>query len=351
MAKKNRPVAEPAPPNEASKEPAPSLTVEVSSEPVGEALTERTIEVTAVLPAGEELDVSAIADAPKAPAIIVRKSQSPGTQSTVYVPVILKIFKDRYRPGASSIVFSLDDVRNAVDAVRAESKKPDAISSRNPADVIYRMRSRTKLPDEILSLGFHVLRPIGRGQYQFERAATTIIDPPETVPTQAIDHTPMPVRRLLPPTVAEMDEQAVLSVVAYCQLLDHFTGMRIYRLRSHVRKSVPGVGQAELDAIDVGIAASEDDIPVVFPIEAKATADALNRVQVFNMVMYARHYFPGLTVRPLAVKVTPDSRVHLMEFNVAPKAAALRVIKAASYIINTSEAQLAMIKSTNVPRQ
>ena len=67
-----------------------------------------------------------------------------------------------------------------------------------------------------------------------------------------------------------MDEQALLSVVAYCQLLDHFTGMKIYRLRSHVRKSVPGIGQAELDAIDVGIASGDDELPVIFPIEAKA---------------------------------------------------------------------------------
>lgn len=280
-----------------------------------------------------------------------RKSQSPGNKSTVYVPVILKIFRDRYRPGASSIVFSLDDVRNAVDAVRAASLTPDLISSRNPADVIYRMRSRTKLPDEILDRGFHILRPIGRGQYQFERATSTIIEPPETVPTAAIDSTPMPVRRLLPPTLAEMDEQAALSVVSYCQLLDHFTGMKVYRLRSHVRKSVPGVGQAELDAIDVGIASSEDDIPVVFPIEAKSTQDALNRVQVFNMIMYANHYFPGLRVRPLAIKVTWDSHVHIMEFNVASKAADLRIVKAGSYTISTSEAQLAMIKATNVPKQ
>lgn len=277
--------------------------------------------------------------------------QSPGNKSTVYVPVILKIFRDRYRPGASSVVFSLDDVRNAVDAVRAASNDPDSISSRNPADVIYRMRSRTKLPDEILSKGFHVLRTIGRGQYQFERATTTLIDPPETAPVQAIDSTPMPVRRLLPPTVAEMDEQAVLAVVSYCQLLDHFTGMKIYRLRSHVRKSVPGVGQAELDAIDVGIASAEDEIPVVFPIEAKAAADALNRVQVFNMLLYARHYFPGLKVRPLAIKVSYDNLVHIMEFNVPAKAADLRVVHATSYAIRTSDAQLAMIKATNVPKQ
>jgi hypothetical protein len=212
-----------------------------------------------------------------------RGLQSPGKLSKIYVPVIAKIFRERYRTGASSVIFSLDDVRNACDAL--------GVSSRNPADVIYRMRSRTILPAEILSLGFHVLRPIGRGKYAFEKATSTIFEPPFTKPIITVDITPMPVRRLLPESLAEMDEQAILTIASYCRVLDHLTGMTIYRLRSHVRKSVPSVGQVELDAIDVGIARSDDDVPVVFPIEAKALADALNRVQIFNMVQYAERYF------------------------------------------------------------
>jgi hypothetical protein len=213
------------------------------------------------------------------------------------------------------------------------------------------MRSRTKLPTQILEAGFHVLRPIGRGQYSFEKATSTIFEPEVTEAVTVIDTTPLPVRRLLPETLAEMDEQAILTVASYCCVLDHLTGMKIYRLRSHVRKSVPGIGQAELDAIDVGIANSDDDIPVVFPIEAKALADALNRVQIFNMVQYARHYFPGMTVRPLAIKVDEASVLHVMEFNGPAKASELKILKSASYLIETSEAQLAAIRATKVPRQ
>ena len=277
--------------------------------------------------------------------------QSHGRNSVVYVPVILKLFQDRWRPGASTVAFSLDDVRIAVEAVRSASPNPDRISSRNPADVVYRMRSRTVLPKKILDKGFHVLRAVGRGRYQFEKAASGIIDTPVNELTTAIDQTPMPVRRLLPETMAEMDEQALLSVVGYCNLLDHFSGMKIYRLRSHVRKSVPGVGQAELDAIDVGIASGEDEVPVIFPIEAKAVSDELNRVQIFNMIQYAAHYYPGLKVRPLALKVDYQSAVHLMEFNVATRPGDLRIVRSASYSINTSDAQLSMIRLTNVPKQ
>src|SRR5579864_6303113 len=79
-------------------------------------------------------DVSSVAK-PKSKTL-----QSHGQNSVVYVPVILKLFQDRWRPGASTIVFSLDDVRTAVEAVRATSSNPDRISPRNPADVVYRMR-------------------------------------------------------------------------------------------------------------------------------------------------------------------------------------------------------------------
>jgi hypothetical protein len=261
----------------------------------------------------------------------------------VYVPIIAKIFKERYRRGASSVIFSLDDVRNAAEALGVET--------RNPADVIYRMRSRTILPKEILDLGFHVLRPIGRGQYSFEKASTTIFEPLFTEPISVIDITPLPVRRLLPMTLAEMDEQALLTVASYCRVLDHLTGMKIYRLRSHVRKSVPGIGQAELDAIDVGIAGSEEDLPVVFPIEAKALADALNRVQIFNMVQYAKHYFPGLVVRPLAIKVDEASVLHVMEFNSPARTSELKILKSASYVVDTSDAQKLAIRATGTPKQ
>lgn len=264
-----------------------------------------------------------------------KPQQSHGLNSRIYVPLLLDIFVSRWRPGASTVLFTLDDVRNAAERLKLEA--------RNPADVIYRMRSRTILPAEIRKHGFHVLRSIGRGRYQFEKAPDTIIIPPVTTPIEALDITPLPVRRLLPELPSALDEQALLTVASYCKLFDHFTGMTIYRLRSHVRKSVPGIGQAELDAVDVGIASSDSDIPVLFPIEAKALADALNRVQICNMVEYCHHYFPGYQMRPLAIKVDVESLIHLMEFNTPTKAADLRLVRCQSYALKLSDQQRELI--------
>jgi hypothetical protein len=69
------------------------------------------------------------------------------------------------------------------------------------------------------------------------------------------------------------------------------------------------------------------------------------------MIQYAAHYFPGLKVRPLAMKVDYQSAIHIMEFNVASRPGDLRIVRSASYSINTSEAQIAMIRATNVPKQ
>jgi hypothetical protein len=119
-----------------------------------------------------------------------RTLQAHGLNSKIYGPILLHIFNARWRQGTPTVLFTLDDVRNAADALKLEL--------RNPADLIYRMRSRTVLPKEILDKGFYILRAIGRGQYQFEKGSSTIFEPLDSEFIEAIDLTPLPVRRLLP---------------------------------------------------------------------------------------------------------------------------------------------------------
>lgn len=268
-----------------------------------------------------------------------RSLQSHGRHSKVYVPVLTLIFKRRYRPRLQKIEFSLDDIRAALIELKLER-------GRNPADVVYRMRSRTVLPEVIRSAGFHVLRAVGRGRYRFERAPGTVIDIPKSRVTEALDLTPLPVRRLLPQTLSSIDEQGLLSMVGYCKLLDHFTGLTVYRLRSHVRKSVAGVGQAELDEVDVGVALRDDEIPVVIPIEAKAAEEPVNRVQIIYQIAYAKQYFPGHEIRPVCLKIDYDNLIHLIEFNVVDSAAELRVLRNASYRLRLSESQARFVRDS-----
>lgn len=264
---------------------------------------------------------------------------SHGNKSTVYVPIILKIFRELYTQDAVSIDFSLDDIRRAADELNVRER------TRNAGDVVYRMRARTKLPSEIVEAGFNILRQVGRGKYRLEKGANIIVnveDEPEV--NETIDITPLPVRRLLPEDISEIDEQGLLTIVSYCKLLDHFTGLTVYRLRNHVRKSVKGVGQAEVDAVDVGVALSEEEDPLVFPIEAKAREDAVNKVQIAAQVQFARQYFPAYEIRPLAIKIDDRGLVHFIEFTNEIEPNDLGIVRRSTYKINLSRKQREFIQ-------
>jgi hypothetical protein len=255
--------------------------------------------------------------------------QQHGLSSRVYVPILREIVKRKHQVGALRVEFSLDDVREV--AANLDLKIG------NPADLIYRMRSRTRLPDDILDMGFTILRGIGRGRYVLEVGGEATVHLPDHDILDTNDLTPLPVRRLLPEDLADLDEQGLLTMIGYSKLLDHFTGLTVYRLRSHVRKSVPNIGQAELDEIDVGIALRDDDVPVVFPIEAKATDEVINRVQVATAVAYCLTYFPGHEIRPIVVKLAYDGVIHFLEFRPTTSLSGLRIINSVGYRLRLSE--------------
>lgn len=265
-------------------------------------------------------------------------TQSHGQTSRVYVPILREIVRRGYSPGMQRLEFTKQDV----ELVAAEL----GLKVGNAADVIYRMRSRTRLPDDILDLGFTVLRGIGRGRYALEVGGEAVVHLPEHDVFDHNDQTPLPVRRLLPENILELDEQGLLTVMSYCKLLDHFTGLTVYRLRSHVRKSVPNIGQAELDEIDVGVALRDDDVPVVFPIEAKAADEVINRVQIATAVAYCETYFPGHEIRPIVVKLTYDGVLHFLEFRATTALAGLRIVQSHGYRLNLSPRQREHIRQT-----
>jgi hypothetical protein len=264
--------------------------------------------------------------------------QQHGLRSRVYVPILRELVRRFREPGVQRVEFTVRDVRQVAEDL--------GIEIGNAPDLVYRMRARTRLPDDILDMGFTVLRGVGRGRYALEVGGEAVVHLPEHDVLDHNDQTPLPVRRLLPENLVELDEQGLLTMVSYCRLLDHFTGLTVYRLRSHVRKSVPNVGQAELDEIDVGVAMRDDDVPVVFPIEAKAADEVINRVQIATAVAYCQTYFPGHEIRPIVVKLTYDGVLHFLEFRATTALAGLRVLNSCGYRLNLSKKQLELIRAT-----
>jgi len=264
--------------------------------------------------------------------------QQHGLRSRVYVPILRELVRRFREPGSQRVEFTVRDVRQVADDL--------GIEIGNAPDLVYRMRARTRLPDDILDMGFTILRGVGRGRYALEVGGEAVVHLPEHEILGHNDQTPLPVRRLLPESLVDLDEQGLLTMVSYCKLLDHFTGLTVYRLRSHVRKSVPNVGQAELDEIDVGVAMRDDDIPVVFPIEAKAADEVINRVQIATAVAYCQTYFPGHQIRPIVIKLTYDGVMHFLEFRSTTALAGLRAINSCGYRLHPSKKQLELIRKT-----
>jgi len=134
-------------------------------------------------------------------------TQTHGQTSRVYVPILREIVKRKYTPGSQRIEFTMRDIKAVASDLQIELG--------NAADMIYRMRSRTRLPDDILDLGFTVLRGVGRGEYVLEVGGEALVHLPEHDVYDHNDQTPLPVRRLLPEDLADLDEQGLLTMVSY----------------------------------------------------------------------------------------------------------------------------------------
>jgi hypothetical protein len=254
---------------------------------------------------------------------VARPLQTHGQRSRVYVPILLHIFRRKYVPGSATVEFTKDDIREACLAL--------GINAANVYDIIYRMKSRTVLPEEIQQLGFRVLRPIDRGRYVLEQAESTLIAFPEGEAERIVDRTPMAVRRMLGPALGEIDEQGLLAIVRYNDLISRFLGVETYHLKGHVRRSVRGVGQAEVDDVHIAVPLEAGAPITVIPVEAKAKDEPINRAQIAMQVLYAHQAFLGHPVRPLTIKLFPDGELLFIEFADEIQPAALVPLAFARY--------------------
>ena len=75
------------------------------------------------------------------------------------------------------------------------------------------------------------------------------------------------------------DEQALLAKVRYNRLIDLFLGITANSLQNHMRTTVKGIGQIEID--EVYVALDRRGIQYVIPVQAKGGKDQLSVVQTF----------------------------------------------------------------------
>lgn len=224
-----------------------------------------------------------------------------------YAVILERVFLSHYRRGRTRIEFHRDELI-------AKAAELGIDPPRNLGDLIYSFRYRVPLPQAIQDRAPEgmawVIRPAGRSRYAF-----TAVDPESTtiVPNETLTETKIP--NATPGVIAMYalsDEQALLAILRYNRLIDVFTGVSCYSLQSHLRSTVPGMGQVETDEVYVGI--DRRGAHYVFPVQAKGGRDTINVVQIEQDIGLCAAKFENAYCRPIAAQFMDSDLIALFEF-------------------------------------
>ncbi len=221
-----------------------------------------------------------------------------------YLQLIEKIFFDHYTRGMSEFTFPRSDMEDAARDLKIKLPK-------NLGDVIYAIRYRIGLPEKIIKTqpkGMEwVIQGAGRAKYEFKLVKVNRILPnPNLIAIKIPDATPEIIT-----AYSLSDEQALLAKVRYNRLIDIFLGIAAYSLQNHLRTSVKGTGQVEIDEIYVGV--DRNGCQFVIPVQAKGGTDQLSVVQTKQDLDCCEEKFPSLVCRSVSAQFISDDLIALFE--------------------------------------
>ncbi len=224
-----------------------------------------------------------------------------------YSAIIARVFANHYVTGADSFEFSRDELAEI--AVALNIKLP-----KNVGDLIYSFRYRNDLPASILRTtrgGLEwVIEGAGRAKYRFRLVKLNRIEPrDELITIKVPDSTPEIIG-----AYALGDEQALLAKVRYNRLVDVFLGITAYSLQNHLRTTVKGIGQIEIDEVYVGI--DRHGQQFVVPVQAKGGSDKHGAVQTQQDVAFCKEVFKSLSCRPVSAQFMSNDRIAMFELTV-----------------------------------
>ena len=225
-------------------------------------------------------------------------------KSNRYKALIEKIFFDHYRKGETAFEFDRTELMSAAEALAIEL--PD-----NLGDVIYSFRYRNVLPGRILETQPEgrewIIAGAGKSIYRFKLVKKTRVVPREDLVTINMpDATPELIR-----AHALDDEQALLAIVRYNRLVDTFLGLTTYSLQNHLRTTVKGIGQIEIDELYVGL--DKRGCHYIIPVQAKGGKDQIGSVQTIQDIRFVEEKFPGMRCRAITAQFMDDEIVALFE--------------------------------------
>lgn len=107
------------------------------------------------------------------------------------------------------------------------------------------------------------------------------------------------------------DEQALLTKIRYNRLIDLFLGITAYSLQNHLRTTVTGVGQIEIDEMYVGL--NRNGVQFVIPVQAKGGNDQIGVVQTKQDIGYCTEKFAELICRPVSAQFMGNDLIAMFE--------------------------------------
>lgn len=230
-----------------------------------------------------------------------------GSTQNRYRTLIERIFFDRYHEGDTSVEFDRDDIPATAEALGLERPK-------NLGDVIYALRYRTPMPESILATQPDAMEWIiegaGRAKYRFSLVQLNRILPRSDLQTIAIPNATPEIIRVY----ALDDEQALLAIVRYNRLIDIFLGLTTYSLQNHLRTTVKGIGQIEIDELYFGL--DRHGCHYVIPVQAKGGTDQISVVQTKQDIAWCAQKFPGVRSRAISAQFMADDKVAIFELAV-----------------------------------
>ena len=241
---------------------------------------------------------------------------------SLYEVLLVKIFKNHYRKGMDKFEFDREELAKVASELGVRLPK-------NLGDLIYSFRYRREMPAEILATATRkkkwIIEPAGHAKYRFRLGTASRIVPRENLVAIKIpDATPEIIA-----SYALTDEQALLSKVRYNRLIDIFLGITTYSLQNHLRTTVKGMGQIEIDEIYVGV--NKNGQQFVIPVQAKGGSDQLAVVQTQQDLACCAEKFPNLACRAISAQFMNDEKNTIAIFELTMEKDEVKVVEERHY--------------------
>ena len=221
-----------------------------------------------------------------------------------YGAIIERVFDQHFKRGVKEFEFTREEFAEA-------AKTLEIVLPKNLGDVIYSVRYRVELSDTIKAkagIGNEwIIEGAGQGSYRFKQVRLNRVVPREELITIKVpDATPEIIA-----AYALGDEQALLAKVRYNRLVDVFLGITTFSLQNHLRTTVTGIGQIEIDEIYVGI--DRHGRQFVVPVQAKGGSDRHGVVQTQQDIACCAQKFPDLICRAISAQFMTNDRIAMFE--------------------------------------